>query len=162
MSSTAYISGLCPVPFTGTVRAVDRCQVDSSIVVKMGANMSSGHITGECTTPTVTKFYESSQCVNPSVPPAKIVPTPSMVLLASQCRPPTPAQFARFPKVAVPCSVRTELLRNPSCPPPPPVSRFLRYARYQPPLPCPALPQTAQMAGKSQASTRLCNAYPPT
>lgn len=162
MSSTAYISGLCPVPFLGPVITTDTCQIDSSIVVKMGANMSSGHITGVCATP-VRKFTEANQCVTTSMPPMKSVQVPSMLLLASQCSVPTATQFAKFPKVAVPCSVRTENLKNPTCPTlVSPKSRFQQYVRYQPPVPCAPLPQSAQMAGKSQGSTRLCNPYPPT
>ena len=161
MSSTAYISGLCPVPFTGIVNAPTVCKPDTSVVVKMGANMSSGHITGLCTTPTLYQFNEPSQCVTTLVPPIKTVPTPAMILMASQCPPPTAAQFAKFPKVAVPCSVRTEALRDFTCPViVTPRSRFQKYVRYQPPVPCPPLPEIARMAGISQPSTRVCNLPP--
>ena len=162
MSSTAFISGVCPVPFTGIVNAPDRCSVDTSTAVRLGGNMSSGHITGLCTTINPTgKFYESSKCVGGSIPPVKTVPTPAMVLMASQCPPPTAAQFAKFPKVAVPCSVKTELLRDFACPVVlTPRSRFQRYVRYQPPVPCPPLPETARMVGISQPSTRVCNLPP--
>ena len=152
------------MPFTGIVNAPDRCSVDTSTAARLWGNMSSGHITGACTTINPTgKFFEPSGCIGGSIPPTKTVPTPAMILLASKCQPPTAAQFARFPKVAVPCSVRNELLRDPACPIVlTPKSRFQKYVRYQPPVPCPPLPQSAQMVGISQPSTRLCNPYPPT
>ena len=77
---------------------------------------------------------------------------PSIQLL-KRC-PIIPAQL----KVTVPSSVLTELSRVPTDPTDP-TQRFNQYQRYQPPAPCPALPLTANMAGISKPSTRLCNLY---
>jgi hypothetical protein len=43
------------------------------------------------------------------------------------------------------------------CPPINPVTRFAQYQRYQVPVPCAPLPQSANMAGKSLPSSRACN-----
>ena len=73
----------------------------------------------------------------------------------------TPAEYAKFPKVAIPSSVLTESRRvtsvcaNGTIPD----QRFSHYRRYEPPTPCLPLPQTANMAGISKPSTRQCNLY---
>ena len=99
-------------------------------------------------------------CVGSSEPPGPLtVQLPSMLILSKVCPAPTPAQFALYPKVAAPCSVRTDALnsctisnstRNP-------VNRFAKYNRYQPPPPCQPLPASARMAGISKPSIRACN-----
>jgi len=88
------------------------------------------------------------------MPPGPLtVQTPSMLLAAkaSNCTPPTPAQFALYPKVAIPCSVRTEALvsKYANCPPPQSAQRFAQYTRYNPAPPCQPLPQSANTAGIS-------------
>ena len=89
---------------------------------------------------------------------------PSMVIQKYKCPPPTPAKLALFPKVAIPSSVRTQnLASGKACANlPHATQRFAHYNRYQPPSPCPPLPESANMAGISQPSTRQCNIYPRT
>jgi len=85
---------------------------------------------------------------------------PSLYILSKVCPTPSVEDFAKFPKVAVPCSVRTEalLVANSKCATiPDPVNRFSKYQRFQAPTPCQALPQSANMAGISQPSSRKCN-----
>jgi hypothetical protein len=89
---------------------------------------------------------------------------PSMIIEKYNCPPPTPAELALFPKVAVPSSVRTKGLANgKACATlPHPTARFAHYNRYEPPIPCPPLTQLAASAGISKPSTRECNIYPRT
>ena len=80
---------------------------------------------------------------------------PSMILLSRKCPKPTPEQFAKYPKVAVPSSILTESKVAPAnCSNR--TNRFSQYQRYQAPIPCQPLPQSANMAGISQPSTRQC------
>jgi hypothetical protein len=80
-----------------------------------------------------------------------------MLLLSKKCPPPSAADFALYPKVAQPCSVRTEALSSPSCNTlPDPSKRFTKYVRYTPAIPCQALPQSANMAGISKPSIKRC------
>jgi len=80
---------------------------------------------------------------------------PSMILLSRKCPEPTPEEFAKYPKVAEQSSILTESkvapvnCRNKG-------ERFSQYRRYQAPAPCQPLPQSANMAGISQPSTRQC------
>lgn len=102
-----------------------------------------------------------SICSKPP-PGPNVTQLPSLLLLSRVCPPPSAADFASYPKVAVPCSVRTEALAkpNPNCARiPDPIQRFSKYQRYEPPIPCQPLPQSANMAGISQPSTRECNVY---
>lgn len=86
---------------------------------------------------------------------------PSMLLQSKVCPPPTPAEFALYPKVAVPSSVRTQAIMNKSCATlPDPTQRFSKYQRYQVPVPCAPLTPLAASAGISKPSTRECNIYP--
>jgi len=128
--------------------------------MSLGGNLSSGHTsilieqTINCGIP---KFSHTNNCCNLPIQ-QPVARYPSMVLLAKPCPQPSPADFAKYPKVAVPSSTRTQSLANASnCPPFNPVARFAQYERYQVPVPCPPLPQSANMAGKSQASSRACN-----
>jgi hypothetical protein len=103
-------------------------------------------------------------CAQPTPPGPLTVQTPSQLLAAqiAACPIPTPAQFAQFPKVAVPESVRVANLANGgTCATlPDPEQRFAQYIRRAPPVPCQALPQEANMAGKSLPSTRNCPPWP--
>jgi hypothetical protein len=104
-----------------------------------------------------------NQCCAKTPPGPLTVQVPSMLLLSKVCPPPTKEQFALYPKVAVPCSVRTQQLATPNatCTTLPlPTSRFTKYLRYTPAVPCQALPQSANMAGISLPSSRLCNNRP--
>ena len=104
-----------------------------------------------------------NECCTKTPPGPLTVQVPSMLLLSKVCPPPSKEEFALYPKVAVPCSVRTELLAFPNltCTSLPlPTSRFAKYIRYTPAMPCQALPQSANMAGISLPSTRLCNIKP--
>lgn len=129
--------------------------------MSLGGNLSSGH--------TDTIIENSIRCSIPKAHTDNCCPTniqkqptaryPSMVLSTKPCPPPTPAEFAKFPKVAVPSSIRTQaLVNNSNCPKQfDPDTRFSQYKRYQVPVPCPQLPASANMAGKSLPSSRLCN-----
>jgi len=86
----------------------------------------------------------------------------SMVILSNPCPPPTPAEFALYPKVAVPCSIRLQQVTSSCFLPLDPNTRFSKYQRYQVPVPCPPLNQSANMAGKSLPSSLECNIYPNT
>jgi hypothetical protein len=110
-----------------------------------------------------SKGSVSNGCCSKTPPGPLNVQLPSMLLLSKRCPPPTPAEFALYPKVAVPCSVRTEALATPNaaCTSLPlPTSRFAKYNRYKPAVPCQALPQRANTAGISLPSTRGCNIKP--
>jgi|LauGreDrversion4_2_1035121.scaffolds.fasta_scaffold127248_4 hypothetical protein len=159
MSSTAYISGICRDEtklFKGKINTPDTSS-ETTDIVKLGAQMSSGHITGLCNTESFHRKYENHTCIPCGITPMKTVQLPSLLLASKVCKPPTPEEFAKFPKVAVPCSVRTEALKEPSCPIlPTPRRRFQKYVRYTPPVPCIPLPQTVNMVGKSLGSTRAC------
>jgi hypothetical protein len=105
----------------------------------------------------------SDGCCSKTPPGPLTVQLPSMLLLSKKCPPPTAAQFALYPKVAVPCSVRTEALATPNatCASLPlPTSRFAKYNRYQPAVPCQPLPQSSNTAGISLPSIRGCNIKP--
>jgi len=110
-----------------------------------------------------SKGSVSNGCCSKTPPGPLTVQLPSMLLLTKVCPPPTAAQFALYPKVAVPCSVRTEALATPNAACrslPLPTNRFAKYNRYQPAVPCQALPQSANTAGISLPSTRPCNFKP--
>lgn len=133
--------------------------------MSLGGNLSSGHTSNlikqaiYCGIPNLQNNAYSENCCNTDPPIQQPVARyPSMVLLAKPCPPPSPADFAKYPKVAVPSSVRTQALAtNSKCPQLNPVARFAQYERYQVPVPCPPLPQSANMAGKSLPSSRACN-----
>lgn len=133
--------------------------------MSLGGNLSSGHTsilieqTVNCGIPKIQKLAHSDNCCSSSQPIQQPVARyPSMVLSSKTCQPPTPAEFAKYPKVAVPSSVRTQSLATASkCPTLNPVTRFAQYQRYQVPVPCAPLPASANMAGKSLPSSRACN-----
>lgn len=135
--------------------------------MSLGANFSSGYTSNlnkktiDCgITNGTTPVYRQDCCIKNSVPGSKqhVAVYPSMLLLSKTCDPPTPAEFALYPKVAVPCSVKTAALKDSVCNTNP-ADRFSQYRRYQPPTPCLPLPQSANMAGISKPSTRKCNLY---
>jgi len=130
--------------------------------MSLGANFSSGHIQNLIDTKSICsihpKVIEScGQCsksnMSGSTMALPVAVYPSMLLLSKTCPSPTPAEFALYPKVAVPSSVRTQaLIDRKKCD----VSqRFSHYDRWQVPAPCPPLPPS--MAGISQPSSRNCN-----
>ena len=130
----------------------------------LGGNLSSGQTSKvidnsiQCGIPKVQASAHTDKCCSPSIQKQPVARYPSMVLSTKTCPPPTPAEFAKFPKVAVPSSVRTRsLATGSSCPPLNPVTRFAQYQRYQVPVPCPPLPASANMAGISLPSSRACN-----
>ena len=133
--------------------------------MSLGGNLSSGHTsilinqTIYCGVPKLQKNAYSDNCCNSDLPIQQPVARyPSMVLSTKTCPPPSPAEFAKYPKVAVPSSTRTQsLASNSKCPTLNPVSRFAQYERYQVPVPCAPLPKAANMAGKSLPSSRACN-----
>lgn len=97
----------------------------------------------------------SNPCCSKTPSGPLTVQLPSMLLLSRKCPQPTPEQFAKYPKVAGPSSILTESkMTGSNCPNP--TNRFSQYQRYQAPIPCQPLPQSANMAGISQPSTRRC------
>ena len=130
--------------------------------MSLGGNLSSGQTSliidnsTQCSVSKAQQIAYTDNCCSTSKSPSARYP--SMVLFAKACQPPTPAEFAKYPKIAVPSSVRTQALANSSkCPALNPVARFAQYQRYQVPVPCPALPASANMAGISLPSSRACN-----
>lgn len=117
--------------------------------MSLGANFSSGYtenLQNTCVRPVSND--SSNQCQAPGS--QAVARLPSIVLLEKVCPSPTPAQFALYPKVAVPSSIRTQGIMDRVT-----SQRFSQYRRYTAPTPCPPLPPS--MAGISQPSTRLCN-----
>ena len=68
---------------------------------------------------------------------------------SKQCPAPTPADFAKYPKVAVPSSVLTQARSTKQI-----QDRFSQYTRYQPPVPCPVTRQPTSLP-----SVRQCPLY---
>ena len=135
----------------------------------LGANLSSGYtnqLTDKAIYSGITKSASiaySDPCCNNSGDMSTTASQPSMVILAKPCVAPTPAEFALYPKVAILSSVRTQNLVNQVCAVlPDPTERFAQYQRYQVPVPCQPLNQSANMAGKSLPSSIECNIYPNT
>ena len=101
-------------------------------------------------------------CVGKPLPgPNTTTQLPSLLLASRSCPPPSPAEFALFPKIAQPCSVRTKALSEctskSASNSTDPSKRFAQYTRYSVPVPCPPLPDSSRMAGISLPSTRNCN-----
>lgn len=124
--------------------------------MSLGANLSSGYT--DTLTETTQRCGVISRTYSDSCSKSYISGTAvnsSIALLAKTCPSElTPAQIALYPKVAVPSSVRTESLTRPVCNN---TNRFSHYNRFQPAAPCLPLAQSANMAGKSQPSSRACN-----
>ena len=113
-----------------------------------------------CSLPAVTKTASSDKCCVNNVPRGTSnVQLSSLYSESKVCPPPTPEQFALYPKVAVPSSLRTlEKLSNyQNCTTTTADQRFAKFTRWQAPAPCQPLPQIAQSAGISKPSTRACN-----
>lgn len=131
--------------------------------MSLGGNLSSGYTNSliensiRCSIPKAQATAHSDKCCPSSIQQQTTARYPSMVLLAKPCPPPTPAEFAKFPKVAVPSSIRTQALATQCIKPFNPNTRFSQYQRYQVPVPCPPLPESAKMAGISLPSSRACN-----
>jgi len=134
--------------------------------MSLGGNLSSGYTNQlqrqtvyNGITKTVSIAYSDSCCNNPGGMTAS---QPSMVILANPCPEVTPADFALYPKVAIPCSVRLQQLTSSCLPSIDPQIRFSKYQRYKVPVPCIPLNPSANMAGKSLPSSLECNIYPNT
>jgi hypothetical protein len=134
--------------------------------MSLGGNFSSGYTQNlinnsiTCSIPKSQALAHTDKCCDTeNTIVSQSASYPSMVILSKVCPPPTPAEFAKFPKVAVPSSVRTaSLVNRNNCPKDlNPISRFAHYDRYQVPVPCPPLPASANMAGKPLPSSRQCN-----
>lgn len=130
----------------------------------LGGNLSSGNTSKiidssvQCSVVKAQQIAYTDSCCSTTVQKQPVARYPSMVILGKTCTPPTPAEFAKYPKVAIASSVRTRSLASgSSCPPVNPVTRFAHYQRYQVPVPCPPLPASANMAGISLPSSRECN-----
>lgn len=130
--------------------------------MSLGGNLSSGQTSKiidnsiQYSVPKAQALAYANNCCSTTVQKPPTARYPSMVLLGTTCSPPTPAEFAKYPKVAVPSSVRTEALARCSSVPDP-QTRFSQFRRYQVPVPCPPLPASANMAGISLPSSRACN-----
>jgi hypothetical protein len=135
--------------------------------MSLGGNLSSGYtnqLTDKAIYSGITKSVSiaySNPCCNNSGKDAT-ASQPSMVILSNPCPSLTPAEFALYPKVAIPCSVRLQQRTSSCFLPTDPDKRFAKYQRYQVPVPCPPLNQSANMAGKSLPSSLECNIYPNT
>ena len=138
--------------------------------MSLGGNLSSGY-TSQLTantvyngiTKSVSIAYSDSCCNSGNTVNGPVAARSSLYLESKTCSPPTPAEFALYPKVAIPSSVRTQALANQVCATlPSPEKRFAKYERFQVPVPCPPLDQSANMAGKSLPSSLGCNIYPNT
>ena len=130
--------------------------------MSLGANLSSGHISNindqtiYCTKSGLAAAAQT--CCSGTAKKQPVARLPSMVLASKKCPNPSPAEFALYPKVAQPCSARTEILQKNACAGVESANRrFSHYVRYIPPVPCQALPAEANMAGISKPSTRGCN-----
>ena len=113
-----------------------------------------------CSLPAVTKTAASDKCCVNNVPRGTSnVQLSSLYSESKTCPPPTPEQFALYPKVAVPSSLRTsqKLSNYQNCTTTTADQRFAKFTRWQAPAPCQPLPQIAQSAGISKPSTRACN-----
>jgi hypothetical protein len=137
--------------------------------MSLGGNLSSGYTnilndkTISCgITKSVSIAYSNTCCNSGRDMQNTIASQPSMVILGNACPPPTPAEFALYPKVAVPSSVRLQQVTSSCLPSINPDNRFSKYQRYQVPVPCLPLNQSANMAGKSLPSSLECNIYPNT
>ena len=138
----------------------------SSKKMSLGGNLSSGHtsqlidttISNQCS---VSQPSYSDNCCVKTIPGRQPVAVRSSVHLAKKtvCPKPSRADFALFPKVAIPSSARTQAIQGSleGCRLVTKTQRFSRYDRYTPPVPCPPLPAFVNMVGISQPSTRACN-----
>lgn len=125
--------------------------------MSLGANLSSGHTqnlldNGTMCSKPIRALEDCGSCIKKASGPTAVYP--SMLLLGKVCPPPSPEDFAKYPKIAVPSSVRTQAIMmkvgstDLS-------QRFAQFRRYQPPVPC--LPLPPSMAGISEPSKRGCN-----
>jgi hypothetical protein len=130
--------------------------------MSLGGNLSSGYTDSliDKAAYCEVKRTEASSCCPGYTSNKPVAVYPSMLLLSKTCPPPSPADFALYPKVAIPSSVRTQSLASgTSCSAtiPNPISRFAQYQRYQIPIPCPPFPGSVNMVGISKPSSRACN-----
>jgi hypothetical protein len=138
--------------------------------MSLGGNLSSGYTSQlmdnakySGITKSVSIAYSDPCCNSGNYINSPVASRSSMYLISKSCPSPTPAEFALYPKVAVPSTVRTQAIVNQQCATlPSPEKRFAKYERYQVPVPCPPLDQSANMAGKSLPSSLGCNIYPNT
>lgn len=138
--------------------------------MSLGGNLASGY-TSQLTanalysgiTKSVSIAYSDPCCNSGNNLNGPVAARSSIYLKSKTCPPPTPADFALYPKVAVPSSVRTQAIANSQCATlPSPDKRFAKFQRFQVPVPCPPLDPSANMAGKSLPSSLQCNIYPNT
>ncbi|NDB85194.1 MAG: hypothetical protein EB127_21205 [Alphaproteobacteria bacterium] len=130
--------------------------------MSQGGNFSSNHTNNliensvMCSIPNAQSRALSDNCCNSTLQSsAPVARQPSMLIKKpNDCQEVTPADFAKYQKAAVPCSVRIQslIMNNQAS-----SERFQQYRRFQIPTPCPPLPASANMAGKSLPSSRQCN-----
>lgn len=145
--------------------------------MSLGGNLSSGYtdsLIDKATQCAFTKAsaiaYSDNCCVSGTSTQQPVARYPSMVLQAKICPPPTPAQFALFPKVATSSSVRTQTLatnyNGNAIPPlfatlPLPQDRFAKYNRFKAPVECPPVIQLSQalLSNSVPALLNSCNRF---
>lgn len=144
------------------------CGLSPGLVIDRinGATLSSGYterLSKHTLSCGIRAQKDNSNCCRlPSGSTGQTVPPESIYLQSKTCLPPTPAQFALYPKVAVPESVRIQTIVAgvQYATLPEPSQRFNKYDRYQVRPPCLPLSQASAAAGISQPSSRDCNLMP--
>lgn len=130
--------------------------------MSLGGNFSSGQTqklidqSKCCPTPPI-RTNDCASCTLPVSGPPPVAVYPSVLLSKREKEyvSPTPEDFAKYPKVAVPSSVHTQAINTIAgsfCGDP--TQRFAQYRRYTPPTPCNPL---RSMAGISLPTNRQCN-----
>ena len=92
---------------------------------------------------------------NITPPGPSTVQVPSMLLLARRCPPVTPGPVTMTSSA----HIQNKTINTLNCNSSGLEQRFARYQRWQPPAPCPPLPQSANTAGISKPSTKGCNSF---
>ena len=116
--------------------------------MSLGANFSSGY--------TNQRIADTLRCSDKPVSNQacpSVMRNPSGQILASKkCAAVTPAEFAKYPKVAVASSIRTQKVIDTCTKTPIDSQRFSQYVRYQPPIPCPVTRQPTSLPSVNQCS----------
>jgi len=145
--------------------------------MSLGGNLSSGYtdnLIDKATQCAVTKAsaiaYSDNCCVSGNSTQQPVARYPSMVLQAKSCPSSTPAEFAKYPKIATSSSVRTQALtttyNSSAISPlfatlPLPQDRFAKYNRFKAPVECPPVIQlsAALLSNSVPASLNTCNRF---
>ena len=137
--------------------------------MSLGGNFSSGYT--EKLNESVIQFgieknenrgYNNA-CVETYISGSQITPVanyPSMILAANVCPISSPQVFASYPKIAMLSSQLTQQKSSVVCMNFDATQRFSKYNRYQIPVPCQPVPQSANMAGISLPNAIPCKINP--